>query len=618
MRKLILLAATALATPAFAATAPSFSIASATAAENTGTISFTITKAGTTRRKSTLSFSTANVTAHSGSDYVAKSVNVVFAASQTTATVDVTLVNDSNAEGTETFLASIHAGSNARILTGNATGTITDSDSIPAPVATQVCWDGSIIPATSSCPAVPPPPPPPPPSPPPAFSVGDVTVNESAGAATVTVTKTGANGSSSTLTYATSNGSATAGSDYTSTSGTLAVPAGVTISTITIPIINSVTTEPTETFNLVITPVTNASTADHVGVVTIIDSVPAPSPGAGGATFVDNGDNRTLAYAAIPGGTIPPSGAPDVVGAFRFICTAGQVLADDPILFPGQPGASHLHQFYGNTSATGNSTYTSLSNTGQSTCNRGVTVPANRSAYWMPALLNGLGYVVKPDYVSIYYKERPPTDPTVTDPTNPRYEGHAVPIPNGLRFIFGWDPTGVNSARTGAAYFNCDGPSAVPGHYNDLPTALANCPAGNRVGAIIEAPECWDGVNLDTPDHRSHVGYATYGGWGYLKCDSAHPYVIPTFQLAAWYSIVAGDNTSLWSLSSDAMVTGQPKGYTFHADYFEAWFPTVKAMWQNNCVNLLLNCSAGDLGNGQRLVGAAVNGNASPRLVPVP
>ena len=43
---------------------------------------------------------------------------------------------------------------------------------------------------------------------------------------------------------------------------------------------------------------------------------------------------------------LPKSAAPDVVGAFRFVCTAGQVLKDDPIVYPGQPGKSHVHQFY--------------------------------------------------------------------------------------------------------------------------------------------------------------------------------------------------------------------------------------------------------------------------------
>ena len=311
--------------------------------------------------------------------------------------------------------------------------------------------------------------------------------------------------------------------------------------------------------------------------------------------------NSTLASAAIPG-----SGLPDVVGAFRFICGAGQVSRDDPIMYPGQPGKSHLHQFYGNVAANAHSTYSSLRTSGDSTCNwMGNGTAANRSAYWMPALLDGRGNVVRPDYVSIYYKQRPQTDPTVMDPNNPRYMGKAVPLPNGLRYIFGWDPTGINSGKTGGAWFNCQGPSGVSGHYLTLTTALANCPAGNQVGAIIEAPECWDGKRLDSADHRSHVAYASYGSWGYLKCPSTHPYNIPTFTLGAWYSVERGDDTRLWELSSDHMAPGQPKGYTFHADWFGAWDNTVQSMWWNNCINKLLNCSAGNLGNGSMLKGAA-------------
>ena len=349
-----------------------------------------------------------------------------------------------------------------------------------------------------------------------------------------------------------------------------------------------------------------------------------PSPGLGGlAAIASNFDVNSAIWNS---GSNPGSGAPDIVGAFRFICGAGQLSYDDPILYPGQPGKSHLHQFYGNVAADANSTYSSLRAGGDSTCNwTGKGVAANRSAYWMPAMLDGKGNVVRPDYVSIYYKQRPQSDPTVSNPADPKYFGKAVQLPNGIKFIFGWDPTGVNSGKTGSAWFNCQGPSAKPGHYQTLSTALANCPAGNQLGAVIEAPECWDGKNLDSPDHRSHVAYATYGTWGYLRCPTTHPYNIPTFTMGAWYTVAAGDNTTLWELSSDHMAPGQPKGHTFHADFFMAWDPTVHDMWWQNCINKLLNCSGGQLGNGKDLVGAAqptYNGTKSwthpQRLVPKP
>lgn len=316
---------------------------------------------------------------------------------------------------------------------------------------------------------------------------------------------------------------------------------------------------------------------------------------------------------------IPQSGVPDDVGAFRFICTAGQVLADDPIMFPGQPGKSHLHQFYGNTAANAYSTYESLRTSGQSTC----MSPANRSAYWMPALLDGKGNVVRPDYVQIYYKRRPASDPTVSDPTNARYMGQAIPLPNGLRFIFGRDMMNLAAAPTGNFHFACETQQgAMIGAQNGYPTmdeALAVCPVGAKFSATVDAPYCWDGKNLDSADHRSHVSYPTYGWWGYQKCDADHPYVIPTFTLGARWTIGDGDDTSKWTFSSDAMAPGQPRGSTFHADWFGAWDNTVLSMWTDNCINKLLNCSGGNLGNGKMLkMFAGFSWTANPRLVPIP
>jgi hypothetical protein len=336
-----------------------------------------------------------------------------------------------------------------------------------------------------------------------------------------------------------------------------------------------------------------------------------PSPSLHG--LPDIASNFNISDYLVPGPT-PGSAAADLEGAFRFLCAAGPVLADDPIVFPGQPGKSHLHQFYGNTGANAYSTYESLRTTGQSTC----VGELNRSGYWMPALLDGKGNVVRPDYVAIYYKRRPASDPVVSDPTAKFYEGQAVPLPNGLRFIFGWDPTGINSARTGAAWFNCDGPTAVPGRYDSIPEAAAHCPAGNRIGAVIFAPNCWDGKNLDSPDHRSHVAYSSYGSWGYLKCDAAHPYVIPQFTLGAWYSIAPGEDASTWRFSSDDMAPGMPAGYTFHADWFGAWDqPTLKT-WTDNCINRLLSCNSGNLGDGTMMKQImSWTGLANPRLVPI-
>ena len=329
--------------------------------------------------------------------------------------------------------------------------------------------------------------------------------------------------------------------------------------------------------------------------------------------------NFNISTEMVPAG-LPPTNAPDNVGAFRFLCGPGQVLYDDPIVYPGQPGKSHLHQFYGNTSANAYSDYTSLRTTGQSTC----MSPLNRSAYWMPAMLDGNGNVVRPDYVAIYYKRWPKSSPNCT--TNAKA---CIPLPNGLRFIFGRDMTNLSAPPTGNFHFSCvtsngsyppngGGPNNNGLGYPDMAQALAVCGPGLFLGATIGAPACWDGVNLDSPNHRSHVSFGTWGATGEM-CDAGHPYRIPTFTLSARWQILQGDNTSKWSLSSDAMAPGQPAGSTFHADWFGAWDNTVLAMWTDNCIDKLLSCQGGNLGNGQMMkMYSGFSWLASPRLIPAP
>jgi hypothetical protein len=59
-------------------------------------------------------------------------------------------------------------------------------------------------------------------------------------------------------------------------------------------------------------------------------------------------------------------------------------------------------------------------------------------------------------------------------------------------------------------------------------------------------------------------------------------------------------------------------GTTFHADWFGAWDDSILDTWLANCVNLLLNCSGGDLGNGKQLSYSDEFLREYPRLVDVP
>lgn len=92
------------------------------------------------------------------------------------------------------------------------------------------------------------------------FGAAGYTVSENAGSATITVSRTGGSDGSVSVNYATSNGSATAGSDYTSTSGTLTFAAGQTSATFAIPIVNDTTVEGDEFVNISLSNPTGGAT----------------------------------------------------------------------------------------------------------------------------------------------------------------------------------------------------------------------------------------------------------------------------------------------------------------------------------------------------------------------
>lgn len=129
-----------------------------------------------------------------------------------------------------------------------------------------------------------PPPPPPPPTPTPDISINDVTINEGnsgTAQALLTVTMTEATTETVTVNFATSNVSATAGSDYQATSGTLTFAAGETQKSIAVTINGDTDVEANETFNVVLSGVVGSAVlVDGLGVTTILndDSSDPPDP----------------------------------------------------------------------------------------------------------------------------------------------------------------------------------------------------------------------------------------------------------------------------------------------------------------------------------------------------
>lgn len=237
--------------------APSFAISNASVTEG-GTLSFTVTKSGTTSSTLTLDYATSNGTATAGSDYTAKSSSLSFAPADTSKTVTVVTIDDSAVESSETVNVNLTNASGGATISDNlGVGTINDNDS-----TSQPCSNVS-------------------------FAINDQTVTEGA-SFTFTVTKSGSTSSSCGVSYATANGTATAGSDYTAKSGTLSFSASATSKSVTVATTDDSTVESAETLTVGLSSATNgASISDATGAGTINDNDTA-TPDCSGVSFAVN------------------------------------------------------------------------------------------------------------------------------------------------------------------------------------------------------------------------------------------------------------------------------------------------------------------------------------------
>ncbi|CAL9335261.1 DUF1996 domain-containing protein [Streptomyces sp. enrichment culture] len=250
---------------------------------------------------------------------------------------------------------------------------------------------------------------------------------------------------------------------------------------------------------------------------------------------------------------------------FQANCSVTHTAPDDPIVYPGQPGRSHDHTFMGNTSTDAHSTTDSLYG-GATKC----LAPADGSAYWMPSLYDGDKKILPVGPQVIYYKAG------VTDYTSVR------PFPKGLRFVVG-DPMQsadefrrhrgfVEGWECGDSFFNTDFPASCPSR----PDVQLNL--------RMQAPSCWDGKYLDTPDHKSHMAYpAVKPGTNDTMCPASHPVAVPMIEFKMAFP-VNGD------MSQVRLAGG--RGYSFHYDFFNAWEErTLKAL-VDGCIRGGFQCDA--------------------------
>ena len=182
---------------------PSLSVNDVTVTEGdapgTVTARFTVSLSAPSPNTVTVAYAHAANTATAGIDYVPASGTIAFPPGVTSRPVEVTVRGDARDELDESFFVNLSSATNASIADGQGVATINDDDL------------------------------------PPTLSISNGTTTESSGA-NFTVSLSAVSGLPVTVAYTTVDGTAVAGSDYTTTSGILTFPAGVTTRLVTVPV----------------------------------------------------------------------------------------------------------------------------------------------------------------------------------------------------------------------------------------------------------------------------------------------------------------------------------------------------------------------------------------------
>ena len=216
-------------------------------------------------------------------------------------------------------------------------------------------------------------------------------------------------------------------------------------------------------------------------------------------------------------------------GYFAIPCGFSHRNQDDPIVFPNQPGRSHDHTYFGNTSTNARSTPASLRAAGETTCR----LRADTAAYWAPTLFVA-GRAVRPLGAVAFYARR-----TLDS---------VQAFPAGLRMIAG-NAAARSSQGERVTFWSC-------GHRDVRRSSSIPTCQSPTLRLIVNFPNCWNGTQLDSGDHKSHLTYSTDG-----VCPSTHPVEVPAIQLQIFYGISGGRAAELASGGD----------FSGHADFVNAW-----------------------------------------------
>ena len=215
---------------------PALSITDAVPVAEGGEATFMVSLSPASSELVTVAYATQDGTAVADSDYTATSGTLRFEPGETIQNIQVATLRDAIAEPSESFTVGLSDPVGTAIANSTGVGTIA-ADAMPA------------------------------------LSITDAVPVAEGGEATFMVSLSPASSELVTVAYATQDGTAVAGSDYTAASGTLQFDPGMTSHTIRVAVLNDTAVEPTETFAVELSDPVRATLADGTGVGTITDDM---------------------------------------------------------------------------------------------------------------------------------------------------------------------------------------------------------------------------------------------------------------------------------------------------------------------------------------------------------